>query len=126
MNKAQVSMLLASNPHAVTKAVVLLFGLQTAQERGTSRTIEDNGVGFNAADADFGSYCARWVLGVHRTTPTHIVAERVAHYLQGDNHRRYRTLSGQFLQRAQAMTPRYWKQLAHAAKMKAEAQRVPF
>lgn len=124
MNKQQVSALLASNPHAVTKAVVLLFGLQTNQERGTSRTIEDNGVGFNAADADFGSYCARWVLGVHRTTPSHIVAERVARYLQGDNYKGYRCLTGEFLARARQMAPRYWRQLAHAAKMK--AQHVPF
>jgi len=124
MNKSQVSAILASNPRAVTKAVVLLFGLQTHQERSTDRTIESNGVGFSAADADFGTYCARWVLGVHKTTPPHIVAERLAHYLQGDNHRRYRTLSGSFLQRALDMTPRYWRQLSHAAKVKAES--VPF
>lgn len=124
MNKSQVSAILASNPYAVTKAVVLLFGLQTAQERGTSRTIDDNGVGFNAADADFGSYCARWVLNCHRTTPSHIVAERVARYLEGDNYKQHRCLSGSFLQRAREMAPRYWRQLAHAAKVK--AQSVPF
>lgn len=124
MNKAQVSALLARNPHAVTKAIVLLFGHQTAQERGVSRTIEDNGVGFNAADADFGSYCARWVLGVHRTTPSHIVAERVARYLQGDNYKAYRCLTGAYLDRARRMGERYWRQLAHAAQVK--AQHVPF
>lgn len=124
MNKQQVTAILASNPRAVTKAVVLLFGLQTHQERGTRRTIEDNGVGFSAADADFGTYCAMWVLNIHKTTSPQVVADRLAHYLQGDNHRGYRTLSGSFLQRAQRAMPRYWRQLSHAAKMKAES--VPF
>lgn len=124
MNKQQVSALLASNPHAVTKAMIVLFAHQTVQERGASRTIDDNGVGFNAADADFGSYCARWVLGLHETTPSYIVAERVARYLQGDNYRQYRCLSGRFLERGRTMGVRYWRQLAHAAKVK--AQHVPF
>lgn len=124
MNKQQVSALLASNPYAVTKAIVLLFGHQTHMERGQSRTIDDNGVGFNAADADFGSYCARWVLGLHKTTPPHLVAERIARYLSGDNYKGYRCLSGSFLVRAREMAPRYWRQLALAAELKAKA--VPF
>lgn len=125
MNKQQVSELLASNSYAVTKAMIILFAHQTHQERSTGSTIETNNVGFNAADADFGSYCARWVLGVHRTTPTHIVAERVAHYLQGDNYRRYRTLDGRFLERGRTMGVRYWRQLAAAAEAK-RAMAVPY
>jgi hypothetical protein len=124
MNKTQVSAIIASNPYAATKAVVLLFGLQTHTERGSARTVESNGVGFRANHADFGTYCARWVLGIHKTTPPHIVAERLAHYLQGDNYKRYRCLSGMFLARAQEVTPMYWRQLAHAAKVKAAV--VPY
>lgn len=125
MNKQQVSALLASNSYAVTKAMIILFAHQTAQERSTSSTIETNNVGFNAADADFGSYCARWVLGLHQTTPAHIVAERVARYLQGDNYKNYRCLSGRFLERGRAMGTRYWRQLAAAAEAK-RAMAVPF
>lgn len=126
MNKSQVSALLASNPYAVTKAIVLLFGLQTNAERATSTTVEDNGVGFNAAHAKNASYWARWVLGVGPRTPHEVVVRKLAHYLQGDNYRQYRTLSGRFLEQARGVAATYWKQLNHAAKRKAEAQKVPF
>lgn len=125
MNKQQVVSLLASNPAAVTKAMIVLFASQTVEEQSRSTTIETNRRGFNAADADFGSYCARWVLGLHRTTPPHIVAERVARYLHADNYRGYRTLSGRFLERGREMGARYWRQLAAAAEAK-RAMNVPF
>lgn len=126
MNKSQVSALLASNPLAVTKAIVLLFSYQTMGERSTSTTLEDNGVGFNAAHAKNASYWARWVLGVGPNTPSHIVANKVQHYLTGDNCRRYRTLSGRFLDQARGVATTYWKQLDRAAKAKAAEQKVPF
>lgn len=125
MNKNDVIALLSRNDYAVTKAVIVLFGHQTHLERGTRSTVESNRVGFNVVDADLGSYCAHWVLGTHRTTPAHIVAERVAHYLTGDNYRRYRCLSGSFLARAREMMPKYWAQLDRAAQAK-QAQAVPF
>lgn len=125
MNKQQVSALLASNSFAVTKAMIILFASQTVEERSRSTTIEQNARGFNAADADFGSYCARWVLGLHPTTPAHIVAERVTRYLTGDNYRQYRCLSGRFLERGREMGVRYWRQLAAAAEAK-RAMNVPF
>lgn len=126
MNKSQVSALLASNPHAVTKAIVLLFSYQTVGERSTSATLEDNGVGFNAAHAKDASYWARWVLGVGPRTPAEVVAAKVRHYLTGDNYRRYRTLSGRFLDQARGVAATYWKQLDRAAKAKAAEQKVPF
>jgi hypothetical protein len=126
MNKSQVSALLASNPFAVTKAIVLLFSFQTVGERNTSSTVEDNKVGFSAAHAKDASYWARWVLRVGPRTPAHIVADRVRHYLTGDNYRTYRTLSGQYLDRAREVAAVYWRQLDRAAKAKAQAQNVPF
>ena len=126
MNKQQVSALLASNSYAVTKAIVLLFSYQTVGEKNTSSTVEDNGVGFSAAHAKDASYWARWVLGVGPNTPSHIVAQKVAHYLQGDNHRKYRTLTGRYLERAREVSAHYWRQLDRAAKAKAAAQKVPF
>ena len=126
MNKSQVTALLASNPYAVSKAIVLLFGLQTNLERATSTTKEDNGVGFNAAHAKNASYWARWVLGVGPHTPHQVVVNKLAHYLQGDNYRQYRTLSGRFLEQARGVASTYWRQLDHAAKVKTMSQKVPF
>ena len=126
MNKQQVSALLASNPYAVTKAIVLLFSFQTNGERATSSTVEDNGVGFNAAHAKDASYWARWVLGVGPRTPHEVVVNKLAHYLQGDNYRSYRHLTGSYLERARQVAAIYWRQLDRAAKAKAAAQNVPF
>lgn len=126
MNKQQVSAILASNSYAVTKAIILLYSYQTVGERSTSSTVEDNGAGFSAAHAKDASYWARWVLGVGPRAPQHIIAAKVAHYLQGDNHRKYRTLTGSYLERAREVATHYWRQLDKAAKRKAEAERVPF
>lgn len=126
MNKQQVQALFASNPFAVSKAIVLLYSLQTVGERSTSTTLEDNGRGFNAAHAKNASYWARWVLGVGPNTPAEVVARKVQHYLTGDNYRQYRTLSGRFLDQARSVAATYWKQLDRAAQAKAAAQNVPF
>lgn len=115
MNKSQVSAILARDPFAVTKAIVLLFSYQTVGERRTSTTVEDNGVGFNAAHAKNASYWARWVLRVNPTTPAHIVADKVRHYLTGDNYKSYRTLTGSYLVEARRVASHYWRQLAAAA-----------
>jgi hypothetical protein len=125
MNKSQVSAILARDPYAVTKAIVLLFSYQTVGERRTSTTVEDNGVGFNAVHAKNASYWARWVLGVGLNTPAHIVDDKVRHYLTGDNCRQYRTLTGSYLVEARRVAAHYWRQLAAAAKAKAKAKLVP-
>ena len=126
MNKAQVSAILARKPFAVAKAFVLLFSLQERDERTTSTTKHLNGAGFSAAHAKDASYWARWVLGVGPRTPQEVVARKVAHYLQGDNYKGYRTLTGSYLDRAREVAAHYWRQLDQAAKAKAEAERVPF
>ena len=126
MNKSQVSALLASNPHAVTKAIVLLFSFQLQDERTTSSTKHLNGVGFSAAHAKDASYWARWVLGCGPRTPSHIVEQKVRHYLTGDNYKGHRTLTGSYLDRAREVAAHYWRQLDQAARRKAEAERVPF
>lgn len=124
MNKSDVSAILASNPFAVTKAIVLLFSFQTEEERGRSTTTESNRAGFNVAHAKNASYWARWVLGVGPRTPKEVVAHKVRHYLTGNNYRQYRTLTGRFLQEATEVAGVYWKQLAAEAERKAKA--VPF
>jgi len=120
MNKTQFAALFARDPFAVTKAIVLLFSYQTVGERSTSSTVEDNGRGFSAAHAKDASYWARWVLRVHPSTPSHIVADRVRHYLTGNNHRQYRTLSGSYLVRAREVAAHYWRQLDAASKERAK------
>ena len=126
MNKSQVSAILARNPFAVTKAIVLLFSFQMEDERSTSTTKHLNGAGFSAAHAKDASYWARWVLGVGPRTPQHIVSQKVRHYLTGDNYKSHRTLTGSYLDRAREVAAHYWRQLDQAAKAKAEAERVPF
>lgn len=126
MNKSQVSALFAVNPFAVTKAIVLLFSFQVEDERRTSTTKHLNGAGFSAAHAKDASYWARWALGVGPNTPSHIVANKVRHYLTGDNYKGYRTLTGTYLARAREVAAHYWRQLDEVAKEKARAQNVPF
>lgn len=51
-----------ASPEAVLKALLGLYGRQTADEREGQSTVYDNGVGFNATDAQFLSSVAQWVL----------------------------------------------------------------
>lgn len=124
MNKQQVSAILASDPFAVTKAIVLLYSFQTQDERGRSTTTESNRAGFNVAHAKDASYWARWVLGVGPRTSQDIINQKVRHYLTANNYRQYRTLSGRFLEKAREVAAVYWRQLSDEADRKAKA--VPF
>lgn len=51
-----------ASPEAVLKALLGLYSRQTADEREGQSTVYDNGVGFNATDAQFLSSVAQWVL----------------------------------------------------------------
>ncbi len=46
--------------HIVGRALVAIYDNQTSQEQSQDSTIEHNGVGFNGADADWGSRSARF------------------------------------------------------------------
>lgn len=126
MNKAQVSALLARNPFAVTKAIVLLWSYQTPQERQAKRTTDLNGRGFsirtNQKDV---AYWVRWILALPPNVSNDRMSQEVAKYLQSDP-KRYRCLSGRYLEEAREVASYYWRQLDAAAKAKAEAERIPF
>lgn len=52
-NKARIVDLLTRNDDAVGRALVALLHRQTQGEQTTHMTVESNGIGFNAYDADF-------------------------------------------------------------------------
>lgn len=87
MNRTQVRQLLLSNTRAVERAILALYHCQTLDEQQSSTTRESNGRGFNAADAEVGSYIARWLLSG-------------------------RHLSGSWIGKARAIALRYAGQLA--------------
>lgn len=47
---------ISNNPKAVCKAIRILHGYQTEEERLQHATTRTNGVGFSAMDANFGSF----------------------------------------------------------------------
>ena len=49
--KDQIKQMLATRDVAVTKGVLAIYAYQTAVEQSAEATNEDNGVGFNGADA---------------------------------------------------------------------------
>jgi hypothetical protein len=126
MNKSQVSAILARNPFAVTKAIVLLWSYQTPQERQAKRTTDLNGRGFsvrtNQKDV---AYWVRWILALPPNVSNERMSQEVARYLQSDP-KRYRSLSGRYLEEAREVASYYWRQLDRAAQVKAEAERIPF
>jgi hypothetical protein len=126
MNKSQVSAILARNPFAVTKAIVLLWSYQEPHERRAKRTTDLNGRGFsvrtNQKDV---AYWVRWVLALPPDVSEERMAVAVARYLQSDP-KRYRCLSGRYLEEAREVASYYWRQLDAAAQRKAEAERIPF
>lgn len=67
-----IDSLLVTNPRAVERAMVVLYDLQTRDEKDVSHTQHLNGVGFAANAARRGSYYARWVLGGRRLTGHHL------------------------------------------------------
>lgn len=47
---------------AVAKALLVLYGFQTADEQAAGYTAEENGKGFNGSDAEFLTNIAKWVI----------------------------------------------------------------
>lgn len=52
--------MLEKSDKAVAKALLVLYGFQTAEEQAVGATREDNGAGFNGADADYLSSVAQF------------------------------------------------------------------
>ena len=72
MNRNQVRQLLLSNTRAVERALMALYHCQTLDEQRSSNTTESNGKGFNAFDAELGSYYARWCISGRHLTGYHV------------------------------------------------------
>lgn len=70
------------------RGVIVLYQHQTDEEKGTKRTIEDNGKGFNGIDSRYLTWVAEWLL---KDSRNHL----------NDKHK---TKVGKML-------PKYWKQI---------------
>lgn len=49
---SSIKLLLECNPKAVVRGICAIYKYQTAQEQDVGQTVVDNGVGFNAVDAE--------------------------------------------------------------------------
>lgn len=119
MDKSQISALLARNPFAVTRAIVLLWSYQEPHERRAKRTTDLNGRGFSVRhNQKMIAYWVRWVLRLSPTVSEERMSEEVARYLQSDP-RSYRCLTGSYLGEAREVANHYWRQLVAAAEARA-------
>lgn len=89
----QIRMNLSRSQRWVERALVAIYRKQTEQERASSSTIVNNGVGFSAFDAHIGSYLAQWVL-------------------------KGKPLSGKWLERGRKLAMKYSGQLVQIANSK--------
>lgn len=94
INTESIKALLLSNDRAVERAIIVIFNRQTSDEQEAGHTSHHNGKGFNAFDAESGTYYARWI-------------------------QRGNSLTGRHLVRARKMSLRYVRQLVEEAQIKA-------
>ena len=57
-----IKRLLQTNDTMLYRSLKILYGYQTADEKSTKDTINENGVGFNSVDAQFLSSCAEFLI----------------------------------------------------------------
>jgi negative regulator of sigma E activity len=88
--KAQIQKLIDTDDKAVARAVVRIYQRQTASEQRAEHTHLNNSIGFNAPDAKYLTFAAKYVL-------------------------RNGALTGEHIDRVRAKIRRYWKQLAEIA-----------
>lgn len=86
----QINAIIRNRNDAVDRGIVILYDLQTADEKDSRSTRHRNGRGFNAGDAKEGTRFAKWVLSG-------------------------RSLSGWHLEKARAMCLKYSGQLTRRA-----------
>lgn len=67
-----VKQLLSTDRRWAERAIVVLYEHQTADEQQQDVTIERNGVGFNAFDAEQLSYYADWLIKGNHLTGQHL------------------------------------------------------
>lgn len=97
ITETEIRTKLATDQKWLERAVIVIYSRQTATEQSSRTTINDNGIGFSASDANVMSYCATWI--------------------NKGNH-----LSGKFLDRARKIMPKYSKQLLKIAQAREAAK----
>jgi hypothetical protein len=75
-NKDTILALLNESDKAVCRAVLAIYEKQTENEQATDSTAEQNGVGFNGADAGFGSSLAKQYAERGSLSPRQIACAR--------------------------------------------------
>jgi hypothetical protein len=75
-NKDRILALLNESDTAVCRAVLAIYEKQTADEQATASTAENNGIGFNGADAGFGSSLAKQYAERGSLSPRQIACAR--------------------------------------------------
>ncbi len=60
--KEEIKTMLQTNDNAVLRGIVVIYSLQTEDEKKVGETIEHNGVGFSRVDAGFMSSLAKFIL----------------------------------------------------------------
>lgn len=60
--KDEIKTMLETNDKAVLRGVVVIYSLQTKDEKKVGETREHNGVGFSGVDAEFMSSLAKFIL----------------------------------------------------------------
>ena len=74
--KEEIKDLLQKNDKAVMRGLVVIYSLQTEDEKKTEETSEHNGVGFSGVDAKFLSSLAKQVILISSVSvPSSIVAQ---------------------------------------------------
>jgi hypothetical protein len=102
MTKVEILNKLDTNVRWLERAILALDARQTDDERSSGATVYDNDKGWNAFDASFGSYLARYIKGSRRP--------------EGER------LSGNWIVKARRMVRKYAGQLSRIAAAKQEAQ----
>jgi hypothetical protein len=70
----------------IERGIVVLYNLQTQDEKESTETKWENGVGYNSSDSRYLTYCAKWIMKGNK-------------------------LSGQHLDKCSKKLPKYWKQI---------------
>ena len=60
--KEEIKIMLQTNDNAVIRGIVVIYSLQTKDEKKVGETREHNGVGFSKIDAEFMSSLAKFIL----------------------------------------------------------------
>ena len=63
---------LEQNQQWLERGVLAVYKFQTCEEQAKETTKEENGVGFNSADAHYLSYVAKWLLKGNHLSGIHL------------------------------------------------------